>query len=34
MGNPQNFSVEIPRRCQILIDELWPPKSVTTAPSP
>lgn len=34
MGNPQNFSVDIRRRCQILIDELWPPKSVTTAPSP
>ncbi len=34
MGNLQKFSVETPRRCQILIDELWRPKSVTTAPSP
>lgn len=24
MGNPQNFSIDIPRRCQMLIDELWP----------
>ncbi|OWK24746.1 hypothetical protein AJ87_18595 [Rhizobium yanglingense] len=24
MGNPENFSVDIPRRCQMLIDELWP----------
>ncbi len=24
MENPQSFSIDIPRRCQILIDELWP----------
>jgi len=24
LGNPQNFSLDIPRRCQMLIEELWP----------
>ncbi|RVI98119.1 hypothetical protein CN193_24820 [Sinorhizobium meliloti] len=24
MGNPQNFSFDVPQRCQMLIDELWP----------
>ena len=24
MGNPQNFSLDIPRRCQMLINEFWP----------
>src|SRR5690606_25094121 len=24
MGNPQNFSIDVPRRCQILLDQLWP----------
>ena len=24
MGNPQNFSIDVPRRCQILLEQLWP----------
>ena len=24
VGNPQNFSLDIPQRCQVLIDALWP----------
>ncbi|WP_144378981.1 hypothetical protein [Mesorhizobium amorphae] len=24
MGNPQNFGIDIPRRCHILLDKLWP----------
>ena len=24
MGNPQNYSLELPDRCLILLDELWP----------
>lgn len=23
MGNPQNFSIDVPRRCQILLEQLW-----------
>lgn len=36
MGNPQNFSVDIPQRCHMLIDELWPQisESAMMAPSP
>jgi hypothetical protein len=24
MGNPQNFSIDVPHRCQILLEQLWP----------
>lgn len=24
MGNPQNFSIDVPRRCHILLEQLWP----------
>ena len=24
MGNPQNFSIDVPRRCLILLEQLWP----------
>lgn len=24
MGNPQNFSIDVPRRCKLLLDQLWP----------
>jgi hypothetical protein len=24
MGNPQNFSIDVTRRCQILLEQLWP----------
>lgn len=24
MGNPQNFSLDVPSRCQMLLDDLWP----------
>ncbi|RVL98275.1 hypothetical protein [Sinorhizobium meliloti] len=24
MGNPQNFSVDVPRRCHLLLEQLWP----------
>lgn len=24
MGNPQNFSIDVPRRCHLLLEQLWP----------
>ena len=24
MGNPENFSIDVPRRCHILLEQLWP----------
>ncbi|WP_155922388.1 hypothetical protein [Mesorhizobium sp. L103C131B0] len=30
MGNPQNFSIDVPRRCQMLLEQLWPSVSNKT----